>query len=213
MNNLPLNKLGTQPKDLALQDLAIAAQQYPSQSRERQRVLGMLIDAILRSGELWQPDNGQFSKDIYQDARQDLFLYLCQKIEKYDPERGSLITWLNVLMYKRFFREAVAKAVDNHTEKVLTISSLDNFVLIEPKISLFEMLRECVKSDSENIFKSEHVENYPQANFQLLLILRFAGSSWQDISNELGIKPSTIKNFYQRCIKKFAFKFKEYLQQ
>ncbi|MCA1993700.1 MAG: sigma-70 family RNA polymerase sigma factor, partial [Coleofasciculus sp. S288] len=70
--------------------------------------------------------------------------------------------------------------------------------------------KECIDSDPENLFKKEHIENYPAANFQALLKQRLSGKSWKEVSSELDIKVSTITSFYSRCLNKFSSKLKEY---
>jgi hypothetical protein len=201
--------------DAQLQELAIAAQQYTHLTKERQIALTRLINAIWKSGKLVRPYKGQFQllyKDIYDEAVQNLFFYLCQNnnINKYDPERGEVMTWINMLLTKRFFPEAIPKTIGKENEINLETSDWENIPSSQP-MSLFEQVRECIESDPELVFCKEHIKGHPEVNFQAIAIKRYSGISWKDISAEWGIGITSLHNFYERCLKKFADKFHEYL--
>jgi hypothetical protein len=112
-------------------------------------------------------------EDIYDEAVQELLLYICQNIEKYDPERGSVMAWVNVLLERRFFKEAIPKILGKPNLQKMTLSDLDNLAPPEETESLTEILKECIESDPDNLFKKEYLQNYPAANFQVLLQRRF----------------------------------------
>lgn len=207
-----MNQMGKE-LDEQLEQLAFIAQQHPQGTPKRQLALGQLVGAILTSGRLCHPQRGKFTyryEEIYEEARQDLMFYVCQNIEKYNPERGGVMTWCNVLLERRFFREAIPKVLDKPDIQKMTLSDLDNFALPEESASLTEVLQECVALDPENLFKSSYIENHPQANFQILTLQRLAGKSWKDISESFGIKLPTISSFYYRCLNRFADYLKEY---
>ncbi len=199
--------------DEQLKQLAKVAQEHPPLSMERRIALTKLVEAILHSGRLWCPPRGQFHEDIYNEAKQNLLLYFCQKIEKYNPERGSVMAWVNMLLYRRFFRDAVAQVTDQQIKELPTLSDLENLASPEQTPLLSERVRQFIELDPENYFKKEYIGNNLQANFQALMRRRFLGDSWKDISVDFGIKVSTLSSFYQRCIKKLELRFKEYLQQ
>jgi DNA-directed RNA polymerase specialized sigma24 family protein len=202
--------------DSHLLQLAISAQQYPPRSLERRLALTKLINGIVRSSRLCHPQKSQFSaaiyENIYDEARQELLLYICEKIEKYDAERGSVMAWANVLLERRFFKNAIKKVHQSLPNiQIITITDLDNFIALpeEPK-SLTDILKECIESDPENLFKNECIEKFPQVNFQALATRRLLGKSWKEISTEFKIKIPTVSSFYYRCINKFSSKLKEY---
>jgi hypothetical protein len=97
----------------------------------------------------------------------------------------------------------------------LTLDDLDINNPIEVKTqenpSLLQEVFHYLESDPEGIFKSTHISKNPTVNFQLLAIKILSGYSWKEISAELGVKIPTLSSFYQRCLTKFAPKFKEYL--
>lgn len=208
-----MNQMGREELDEQLEQLALIAQQHPQGTPKRQLVLGQLVGAILKSGKLCHPYRGQFLhryEEIYQEARQDLLFYVCHNIDKYNPERGGVMAWCNVLLERRFFREAIPKVLDKQGIQKMTLSDLDNLALPEKSPSLTEVITEYIALDPENLFKSSHIENHPKANFQTLSQQRLEGKSWKEISDKLGIKIPTISSFYYRCLNRFAPKLKEY---
>ncbi|MBN3905597.1 MAG: sigma-70 family RNA polymerase sigma factor [Nostoc sp. NMS1] len=201
--------------DAQLKELAIAAQQYTHLTKEKRIALTRLINAIWESDKLVHPYKGQFQlvyEDIYDEAVQNLFFYLCQdnNINKYDPERGEVMTWVNMLLTKRFFPEAIPKVIGKGNEINLESSHWENIPSSQP-LSLFEEVREFIESDPELIFCKEHIKGHPEANFQAIAQRRCSGISWKEISAEWGIGITSLHNFYQRCLIKFATKFHEYL--
>ncbi|GAB1544234.1 hypothetical protein NUACC21_69100 [Scytonema sp. NUACC21] len=210
MTNDPRKQLDTQLKELAL-----LAQKSPQATKERRMALTQLINAIWQSGKLSRPYSGQFQllyEDIYEEAVQSLFFYICQdeNISKYNPERGEVITWVNVLLTKRFFPEAIPRIIGNKNEINLENSHLENLSSSE-SISLYEQIIKCIEDDPEGIFIKEHIKGHPEANFQAIARKRYSGVSWKKISQDGKIGITTLHNFYQRCVKKFAPKLREYL--
>ncbi|MBH8554933.1 sigma-70 family RNA polymerase sigma factor [Nostocaceae cyanobacterium CENA357] len=201
--------------DAQLKELALAAQRYTDLTKGKRIALTRLMNAIWQSGKLVRPYKGQFQllyEDIYDEAVQNLFFYLCQNnnINRYDPERGEVMTWVNMLLTKRFFPEAIPKVIGKENEINLESSHWETIPSFQP-ISLFEQVRECIESDPELIFCKEHIKGHPEANFQAIAQRRCSGISWKDISAEWGIKITSLNTFYQRCLKKFADKLQEYL--
>lgn len=199
--------------DEQLKQLALTAQQYPLLSDIRRQASTKLICAILHSKKLWVPRRSQLDEEAYDEAKQNLWLYVYEEIEKYNPELGSVIVWVNMLLCKRFYREAKAKFIDKQVNKVVDIDSLlNNYVSPENSYSLINILWEYIELDPEEIFKKEHIEHHPEANFQALIKLQISGFSRKDISVEWKIKTSTLNSFYSRCLKKFNLNFKKYLR-
>ncbi len=208
-----MDKVQNNELDEQLKQLAILAQRYPPLAQGRQVALRKLVNGIVQSGRLCRPQRGQFSgsyEDIYDEAVQELLLYICQNIEKYDPERGSVMAWVNVLLERRFFKEAIPKILGKPNLQKMTLSDLDNLAPPEETESLTEILKECIESDPDNLFKKEYLQNYPAANFQVLLQRRFSGKSWKEISDEFDINIKTLSSFYYRCVNKFSSRLREY---
>ncbi len=211
--------------DQQLQQLAIAAQRQPPQSRLRQRALAQLIEAIQRSGRLVQPRRSQFPghyDEIYAEAVQRLFSHLCEKIDNYQPQRGEVLQWLNFLLDRQFFIEAsrdllptLPKGIDPRQVIRLTLEELDRHPPSEINPHLVplpsQQVLQCLEEDPDGLFATTHVDHHPAANFQKLAIHRLTGYSWQELARELGISIPTLSSFYQRCLTKFAPQLKAYL--
>ncbi len=211
-----MNQTSVDEINVLLQQLASTAQQYPHLAEQRQLALTKLVNTIVQSGRLYHPQRSQFSGDVYEDiyneALQELLLYICQNIDKYNPERGSVITWVNVLLERRFFKEAVRKYFGHKNVTNITDADLDNLASPEEPQDITKILIECIKLDPEDIFKKEHIRKYPQANFQALAKQRILGKSWQEIAVEYNLSISTLTSFYYRCLNRFADKIKTYCQ-
>ncbi len=203
MNQTEKDKL-----DERLKQLALVAQQHSPLTQQRQLALGQLMQAILKSGRLCRPQLGKFAsryEEIYEEARQELLLYICRNIEKYDLERGEVMAWCNVLLERRFFRDAISKVLGKPEIQKMTLADLDNLPSPEEDEPIItEIIEAYITSDPENLFKNIHIRNHPEANFQALAKQRLEGKSWQNISEKFELKIPTISQFYYRCLKKFA---------
>ncbi|MEA5598448.1 sigma-70 family RNA polymerase sigma factor [Rivularia sp. UHCC 0363] len=202
--------------NVLLEELASTAQQYPHLSAQRQLALTKLVNIIMQSGKLCYPQRRQYSTEIYEDiyheALQELFLYICQNIDKYDPERSSVIRWVNFLLERRFFFEATRKFFGQKNVTNITDIDVDNLAETEESQDIKEILMEYLKLDPENLLKKEYIREHPQANFQILAQKRMLGKSWKEIAAEYNLNISTVSCFYYRCLNKFADKIKTYCQ-
>lgn len=210
-----MNQTGRDELDEQLKQLALVAQQNPPLTQGRQLALGQLVQAILESGKLCRPQRGNFShryEEIYEEARQELLFYICQNIDKYAPERGEVMAWCNVLLERRFFKEAIPKVLDKQGIQKMTLADLENLAPPEEIPALAEIFREHIESDPENLFKNSYVQGRPEANFQTLAKQRLDGKPWKEISADFGVKVSTLSRFYQRCLSKFADNIQKYLE-
>lgn len=210
-----MNLMGNNELDIQLKQLVFIAQQHPRLSQVRQKALGKLVQTLLNSGRLCRPQRYNFSQryeEIYEEAQQDLFLYICQNIERYEPGRGEVIAWCNTLLERRFFREAIPRVMNKPDVQRISLSDLDNLPMPEKPSALAELLREYIELDPENLFKKTHITDYPEANFQALTKLKLKGMSWKEISSIYNIKISTLSGFYQRCLGRFVSNIKKALE-
>lgn len=196
-----------------LKELALEAQQHPLGTTARRIALSKLFDGIYREGRLCCPYKGQFQgvyEQIYKEAVQDLFLYICKNIDKYDPERGEFMTWVNMLLNQRFFKEAIPKIIGTAGEIKIDsgLENLEDLAFEESEdeddyISAFQKIRRYIEEDPSGIFRKAHIKKYPLVNFREIAIKRWSGVSWKEISDDLDIPIPTLSNFYQRCLEKF----------
>ena len=203
-----MNQTKRDELDEQLKQLALVAQQHPPQTQQRQLALGQLVQAILKSGRLCRPQSGKFIsryEEIYEEARQELLLYICRSIDRYDLKRGEVMTWCNVLLERRFFKEAIPKVLGKAEIQKMTLADLDNLPSPgEEAPTITEIIEDYITLDPENLFKNTHIRDHLEANFQALAKQRLEGKSWQNISESFELKISTISQFYYRCLKRFA---------
>lgn len=211
--------------DDRLKQLAIAAQCQPQGSPARRQALTNLLSLLQQSGQLARPRRGQFLmlyEDIYAEALQRLFSFICERIDYYNPQKGEVLQWANFLLSQRFFIEAsrdflptVYKGMDARSVKRITLESLEqsNPHELNPQLipSLSQQVKDCLAEDPEGLFAQTCVASTPAANFQYLALKRLEGYSWQDLSAELKIAVPTLSSFYQRCLTRFAPQLKIYL--
>lgn len=211
-----MNLTSTDQTNVLLQELADSAQQYPHLSQQRQVALTKLVRTLMQSGRLCYPQRRQYSADVYEEiyneALQELFLYICQNIDKYDSERSSVITWVNYLLKQRFFFEATRKFFGKQKETNIADIDMDNYGEAEEPQDTTTILLEYINLDPENLLKNEHIRDHPQANFQALAQQRISGKSWQEIAAEYNLQISTLNSFYCRCLNRYADRIKSYCQ-
>ena len=210
--------------DRELKNLALKAQQQPAQSPARRRALSILLQRLSDCGKLVRPFRGMFRgyyEDIYAEACQRLFTYVCERIEQYDPTR-EVLQWVNFLLRKRFFVEACrevfahyqanAKGLDVMSGAILSLDDLTDSQLhpaLSPVLpSLIDDLRSYFQDDPDGIFRSTHIANRPDVSFQYLACQYLAGYKWRELSAELGLPIPTLSSFYQRNLKRFAPKIR-----
>ncbi|MCT7973690.1 hypothetical protein [Laspinema olomoucense] len=200
--------------DEAIQNLAMEAKRHPPQSKERQLALTKLIETIAHSGKLCRPRQGQFShvyEDIYAEALSQLWLFVCQHIERYDPDRASFIYWLNYLLKKRFIVEAIKIVVGKQDIMITSSDEIEQIPQDEAEPFTSDLLRQYIFEDPENRLKQKRLRNHPTFTFQTLLKWRMEGRKWKDISAQTGVKLATLSDFYQRELKQVHSILKDYL--
>jgi DNA-directed RNA polymerase specialized sigma24 family protein len=192
-----------------LQQLAIEAQNYPSRSIERRKVLNNLVKLIQNSGQLskqikWrQLPNFE---DIYQEALNETFINFCKDIDKYDS-RYPVMAWVNHIFKWRFL-----DAVNKHRDRV-PLSSFDEEAAEEKLFKDFidyqdesqediKLFRDFVENDPEGILQKMHIRRDRSTNLQRILIFLCDGKEWKYISETLSHPIPTLSSFYQRSMKK-----------
>ncbi|MEQ9670222.1 hypothetical protein [Coleofasciculus sp. G2-EDA-02] len=203
--------------DNRLKQLALEAKQYSAQTQQRQYLLTELVNAIQLSRRLIRPHRGELNSDfyniIYDDAVNRTLLYVFQKIDLYDPERGNgvFMNWVNFRL-DRTLRDIRASYQITQDEPI-AIEEIDNLGTTEAAPTTFEIIMHYIERDPDEIFKRELIQKHPNASFQaIFLAKRIQGKSWKEISQDLGIPVTTLSSFYWRCIQRFAPKIRQYVQ-
>ncbi|WP_017316098.1 sigma factor [Mastigocladopsis repens] len=212
--------------DSILEKLALAVKQYPpetSETKMRKLALTRLVSAIQKSGKLFCANKSDFPPQVYAEALQETWLYVCRKVHQYDPQKGKVMTWVNFILDKRF-KDAINKYHQQQTRSLDEPIQNSNFTegsettlgetikTPETTFSECEQVRQFIAEDADGEFKRKHIQAHPEANFQEIALRRLDKQSWQAMSDEWGITVSALSSFYQRSIKSFAVKIKEYLQ-
>lgn len=205
--------------DALLKHLALEAQDHPPDSDLRRHALTQLVEAIRLSGRLARPHRTTFSPMfydlLYEEAVNKTLTYVCRRIDTYDPARGQAKKFMNWVNFRldRVIIEC-RREFGEQTDRVPTLSDLEAIPQPEePPQSDTENVRDCIDADVDDIFKSAHIRNQPEANFRAIALERFTGKSWEDIANKHALKVPTLSSFYQRCCQKFAAEIKAYLEE
>ncbi|WP_272033348.1 sigma-70 family RNA polymerase sigma factor [Kamptonema animale] len=212
-----------------LKQLALEAQRHPPLNRNRQLALNQLARELyqlkkIKPNLLIHPPRGKWPPgiydELYQEALQKTYLYVCQKIDNYNPQH-PVIAWVNFTLKNRF--SEVAKEYEkNRGISILSLDKLDKYILektkrepsLELETQLVQQLREFLEEDPENLFKYAHIRNHPEATFQFLAIAKFVeGKTWQEISDNLGIGIPALSSFFSRRLHNFLPYFQKYLQE
>ncbi|MBF2065393.1 MAG: sigma-70 family RNA polymerase sigma factor [Calothrix sp. C42_A2020_038] len=183
---------------------------HPPGSPQRQRLLTQIIRLV--AGKLWKENSS-----YYQDGLQQTWLYFCRNIcEGYDPDRGTVITWLNVYLkhrlqdlYLKIQEDQIRKAPSN----VLQLSSGDKSEIYDPIENIaappdtppiLENVKLWAKCDKSGDLRQTHIQGRPDVNCQVLILKRLPPEvSWRELASEYGLTVSTLSSFYQRqCIPK-----------
>ena len=208
--------------DEQLAALVRTAQESPARSRERQRVLTQLL-AQLRRDKLARPRRDLFQgfyEEVYSEAVQRLFIYICEHIDAYNPDRGTVLQWVNFLLTRRFFIEAsrefrplLPKGMDPKSVQRLSLDDLEYNIssesIVDQEQFLFQQIAQYIQDDPRGLFCSTHVDRFPHVTFQSIALRRLEGVSWKAIAQEFQIPVPTLSSFYQRRLKDFTPYFKD----
>lgn len=198
--------------DDRLQAIALHAQRA-STPEQRQYALRELVEAIRISDRLCRPHRGKFNPQfyelLYEEAVNQTLVYVCQNIDKYDPERSrKFMTWVNF----RLDKLVIESRWDFSFSNVQELPSLEDLEApIEEDsndVRLALELEKFIQQDEKNIFKKEHIRDRPDANFQTIALATLQGKTWEELSQELKIKVPTLSSFFRRCCQKFSPHFK-----
>lgn len=199
-----------------LKNLALEAQKHPPGSKLRQHALTQLIEAIKLSGRLCHPKrpglSPKFYNLLYDEVVNKTFIYVCRKIDNYDPERGDkkFMNWVNFRLEKVFI-ECEGEFRERDIDVLPWPDDPFDIVVPEEPISLFDKVRKCLEEDVDNIFQKEHIKARKDANFRAIALKRFDGKSWKEIAQELDMKIPTLSSFFQKSCEKFRSQFKQYI--
>ena len=203
-----------------LHHLVTEACKYPAGSTQRKKNLTKIIRLI--TNKLWKENT-----PYYQDALQQTWLYFCQNIcegntgKPYDPNRASVITWLNSYLRQRLHDFYI----NNQKEQIRivltpldrsgspnsdrTVNMVENIPANPDIPPLLEEVKTWVETDPDGELGSIHITKHPEVTCQVLILRRLPPeTSWKTLSQEFNLPISTLSSFYQhKCLprlRKFA---------
>lgn len=115
----------------------------------------------------------------HKDIKQDLFLYLWEKIDSYDPKKSSFNTW---------FHWGLLHVMKKHNDQIFKQRNIKkNYKQSKPPISYLEDFSKTDDSDQVKIIDTNDID-------QQILILKYKkNKTIQSISNKLNIPEETIE--------------------
>ncbi|NJP09767.1 MAG: sigma-70 family RNA polymerase sigma factor [Leptolyngbyaceae cyanobacterium RU_5_1] len=187
--------------DQQLRELLAKACGHPPGNPARQKNLTRIIRLV--TPKLWKD-----SAAYYQDALQQTWLYFCKNIcGRYDPELGSIATWLNAFL-KRRLQDFYIDTQKRRTKEISSWQDKDGEIVdvvdglpdqngdVEP---IWEKVRAWAEADVTGELESKHIEGHPEVNCKVLILRRLLSeTSWKALSEEFGIPIPTLNSFYQR---------------
>lgn len=195
--------------ETTLRQLIQEACSHPPGDLKRQRALTQIIRLVTH--RLWRENTPN-----YQDALQQTWVFFCQNIcesttgERYDPERSSVVTWLNYYLKRRLqdafinsqkqqARRATPQLRQSRSGDVELIDPIENLAAQPETPSLLDEVRTWAEDDISGELGQVHIEGHCQVTVQLLILKRLPPeTSWKQLSAELGLSISTLSSFYQR---------------
>lgn len=204
----------------SLEDLALEVQQHAPDSYKRQIAMTKLIRTLLASGKIYCQNKHNFPPEVYEEALQEAFLALCEKIDEYDRTQASILTCFNKLLGWRFFD--ASKRYMKHARRCVSLDNpigdtdipfLDAIAQPVPTPKPYDRLREYFDKDPEGLLSQKHVKGRPEVNFRAIVLGRLAEKPWKQLSDDWGISVSTLSRFYQRSCQHFASHVLAYLNE
>lgn len=189
-----------------IQTLIAEACRHPAGSSIRQKRLTQIVRQI--SDQLWQEN-----VSYYQDALQKTWIYFCNNLceaktgRVYDPQKASVITWLNAYLKRRLQDEAIDRAdKENITVKPQpdprgdADSSIDPIDRLPAKPDIPPMLKEVTQwAETAPQLQKIHITGHPNITGSLLILKRLPPEvPWKVLAAELNVSIGTLASFYQR---------------
>jgi hypothetical protein len=194
--------------DQRLQELLAQACRYPAKTAERQKILTVFLSRVEASGKLWR--GAGVPRDLYR-------LYLLNRIESYDRDRASVMTWINFHLKHKIMDLQAKKPLEKKTiawfsdendpnpwESLPDLSSNPWNALVEDKTPPPEQMipRILAWLERDRNLRRVHMLDRPEVNGALLIAKRLPPPvPWEQLGQELKAKPAGLTNFYyKRCL-------------
>ena len=197
-----------------LAQLIREACRYPYGSSQRQKKLTQIIRLL--ESKLWQENTA-----YYEDALQETWIYFCQNIcegktaKPYNPERASVVTWLNNYLkwrlkdgYIRTAKQRKQTASSRVDESNKIIDPVDSLAAKPDIPPILEEVKKWALQDSDRQLRRIHLDNHPHITCQLLILKRLPPETpWKTLAEEYQVSAGTLSSFYQRRCKPLLREF------
>jgi DNA-directed RNA polymerase specialized sigma24 family protein len=207
----PLEDPPASLEDRLKQLMAIAAQypleqlpcgQVKTPNRRRQRALTEVTR--LATPKLWRQN-----VPYYSDALHQVWLYVYQRPEKYDPKAAGVVTWLNMMLRYRIKDLHRQWTKQSATQVSLVDQDGREADLVDPKSmvdcdlpNLIEAIRAWAEVDEDGALRQERVRNHPEVTSQRIILERLIlETPWHMLAEQLNAPMGTVTaHYYKKCI-------------
>lgn len=222
----------------SLEELAIKAQKAAMQAEndllsfevrqqamlDKQIAMTELMTLLMQrmKTELLKLNNIGSSAYIYEETLQNIMIYICQNIDKYNPSQ-PVMAWVMFLLNKRknnVFnwlnwdgKIKYKYTIGNKDEDEYEVDALESYQPPNLNSLPSEKLIEFIREDPEGLLAAKLFKKNPKASFQAILLKKSENKSWEEIIKELqlGETHGPIYTFYRRCCEEFRPYFIKYL--
>ena len=179
--------------------------QQPRGSLERQEGLTKIVKTI--QGKLWRDSSRQ-----YGDALQKTWFYFCRNLceattaPQFDPDRSSVITWLNA-----YLKYEIKKSLwqDGNTNQLTApplvtgygevIDPIDSVPAPPDLPPMLETTREWAETDLSGELRRLHLKENANVTCQVVILRRLPPETpWKALSDEFDVPIATLSTFYRR---------------
>lgn len=209
-----------------LKEKILEAQNHSPGTIAHRQVLDNIARTILKSKRLYRPPMGRLPPqcrgayaEIYNTAKQELMVWVCQNLDKYDPSKASVMGWINMLLDRRFINVGIKQWQDGREKRLGKRLNLQDLIKAEEGIpspeketTNLDILRQFIIDDPEGLLQSRHIQKRPDVTFQLLLLYKLDDRTFKSISQELGIPIPTLNSFYRRSLNDLLPYFQKHLR-
>ncbi|NER20848.1 MAG: hypothetical protein F6J96_09080 [Symploca sp. SIO1C2] len=208
--------------DSYLKQLSKLAKQHSPGSKRRIIAVTRLLAAIENSGKLYCQGKYDYPPEVYHEAIQAVRTYVFRSIDRYDPTRAKMMTWINQKLNLEF-KGAINKFKQERQLEVSLSSqsgtSSSNFnrdldtLSSEQTPFLSESVRQLIEEDLEDVFKNQFIRGRPEVNFQAIALHLLDGYGKRELADMWNIPEQTLYSFFRRSCQKFKLLFEKYLRE
>ncbi|MGB7439860.1 MAG: hypothetical protein WA919_02235 [Coleofasciculaceae cyanobacterium] len=209
--------------DSYLKQLSELAKQHPPGSKRRIIAVTRLLAAIESSGKLYCQGKYDYPLEVYHEAIQAVRTYIFRSIDRYDPTRAKMMTWINQKLNLEF--KSAIKKFQKEQQGEVSLSrktsindgdsqrDLEDTLTSEKTPFLSDCVRQLIEEDIEDIFKNKFIRGRPEVNFQAIALHMLDGYGGRVLADKWDIPEQTLYSFFRRSCKNFKPVFEKYLRE